>query len=478
MIYTRIFTIVSISLALCGCAALNSIYRTSSSPSVGHGRVITVDAKQRHTLIMPEVDSQTAGTKWRVCAEAAPDVFSALASSFSAQGNKSGGQLSIANAETAATIERTQTINMLRESFYRTCERYASGAISRTQFVIQAARDQNSMVAVLAIEQLTGALRPKSTLISGPGTSASVLSSAEANRLVRDLQQNLKEAQKKRDEADQAVRAAAADFCSSVPEKSNPAVCESLKKSAVTAQKDADTAESSAKQGMDLAKNLADAALSSTSTGSNIQGGGVGTSDITVTNLTKVADTVARIQAQSAIDEPLMFCIGYLSDPDATSLGKHVSKLAKGGKPAQNSSDISENVRRSEDTDLRIVESCLVMLSDRQTSDNKIKLFNVTLSPEQKATTNRMISNYDSFKEIMIRNINSTQELDWNNLWARFAKIAVIRPEFCTSRNQCLKRFEVGMFSGDFTHGSEAEAQLMAAAADWKSALEAMGIRP
>ena len=440
--------------------------------------MITVDAKQRHTLIMPEVDSGTAGTKWRVCAEAAPDVFSALASSFSAQGNKSGGQLSIANAETAATIERTQTINMLRESFYRTCERYASGAITRTQFVIQAARDQSSMVAVLAIEQLTGALRPKSTLISGPGTSSSVLSSAEATRLVRDLQQNLIAAQKKRDEADQAVRAAAADVCSSVPEKSNPAVCESLKKSAATAQKDADTAESSAKQGMDLAKNLADAAISSTSTGTNIQGGGVGNSDITGTNLTKVADTVARIQAQSAIDEPLMFCIGYLSDPDATSLGKHVSNLAKGGKPAQNAADRSENVRRSEDTDHQIVESCLKMLSDRQTSDNKIKLFNVNLSPEQKTTVNNIISSYDSFSEIMMRNINATQESDWKNLWARFANIAMIKPELCTSRSQCLNRFQMGLFSGDFTHGSEAEAPLMKAAADWKRALQEKGIEP
>ena len=403
----RMVATLSLSLALFGCAELNSIHRTSSIPRDGQGSVITVDAKQRHTLIMPEVDSNRAGTKWRVCAEAAPDVFSALASSFAAQGNKSGGQLSIANSETASTIERTQTINLLRESFYRTCERYASGAITRAQFVIQAARDQRSMVAVLAIEQLTGALRPSSTIISGPGTSASVLSSAEATRLVRDLEQNKVAAQKKRDEAEQAVRAAAADVCSNDPEKSNPAVCESLKKSAVTAQKDAEASEVAAKQGMDLAKNLADAAIASTSTGTNIAGGGVSSTNINGANLTKVAETVATIQAQSAIDEPLMFCIAYLTDPDATSLGKQVARLTEGNKNTQTAPDISENVRRSEDTDRQIVNSCLELLSDKQQRDDGFRLFNLTRLPEfsQSVKSGR---DYLSFENSLVSAIMDT----------------------------------------------------------------------
>lgn len=348
----RIIAALAASSALCGCAELNSIHRTTGSPGDGQGRVVTVDAKQRHLLMMPEIQSSTAGTKWRVCAEAAPDVFSALASSFAAQGNKSGGQLSIANSETASTIERTQTINMLRESFYRTCERYASGAITRTQFVVQAARDQRSMVAVLAIEQLTGALRPKATIISGPGTSASTLSNSEAARLVRDLHLNLVAAQKKRDEADLAVAAAADGVCSSDDEKSDAAKCTALKSAVATAKTDVESAEVALAKGQELAKTLSDATLAATTNGATFQGGEVAAANIKSEHLAKVAEAIVAIQSQSNIDEPLMFCIGYLSDPDASRLG---------------------TAMRTPGTDYRIVASCLEMLATRQSIDNNLK---------------------------------------------------------------------------------------------------------
>jgi hypothetical protein len=69
-------------------------------------------------------------------------------------------------SENASSIERSQTVNILRESMYRTCERYLSGAISKEEFIVQAARDQRTMVQVLAIEQLTGAARAQATALT------------------------------------------------------------------------------------------------------------------------------------------------------------------------------------------------------------------------------------------------------------------------------------------------------------------------
>jgi hypothetical protein len=161
--------------ALSGCSAKwNTAYRTKT---IGEVSAITIDAKQRHVLMQPTTGQ--SDVRMRMCAEPAPDVFAAIAASGSAlievdaKSQTGAGQVGIAAAETAASIERTQTINLLRESFFRTCERYLSGAISKESFIVQAGRDARAMVAVLAIEQLTGAVRRPSTIISGPATSAS-----------------------------------------------------------------------------------------------------------------------------------------------------------------------------------------------------------------------------------------------------------------------------------------------------------------
>ena len=94
-------------------------------------------------------------------------------------------------AQSAATAERTQTINLLRESMFRTCERYMNGAIDRTSFVVQAGRDWRAMIAILAIEQLTQVQRPLSTTISAAGTSATVIGGEDAQRELEAAQAQL-----------------------------------------------------------------------------------------------------------------------------------------------------------------------------------------------------------------------------------------------------------------------------------------------
>jgi hypothetical protein len=171
-----------IGLLASGCANQTSAYRTQrlgDSPMV-----ITTDGFQRHTLMFPGEHAN----QWRTCSEAAPDAFSAMSASGGADlglntrgaGTDATARAAMAIAQSAATIERTQTVNLLRESMFRTCERYMSGAISQSTFVVQAGRDWRAMIAILAIEQLTRTARPPSTIISGPATSAGLQNSDEA----------------------------------------------------------------------------------------------------------------------------------------------------------------------------------------------------------------------------------------------------------------------------------------------------------
>ena len=167
-----------------GCTSPGPFLRTNAIPT-DTPRVITTDAKLRNVFMVPPGTGDS--NHWRVCAEASPDVFSALSASTaaslggsqSASATEANARLAVAVAEAAGTIERTQTVNLLRESMYRTCERYLSGAISREAFVVQAGRDWRGMIAVLAIEQLTRTARAPATIIVPPSTSAVITEPTE-----------------------------------------------------------------------------------------------------------------------------------------------------------------------------------------------------------------------------------------------------------------------------------------------------------
>ena len=214
-------------LALAGCANWNAVYRTKTVASSGP-RVITIDAKQREVLMVPDVEGTpgnwTRTGQWRVCAEAAPDVFSVLAASASGAlkadiAGKSGElRAALAITESAATIERTQTVNLLRESMYRTCERYMSHAINKSAFVVQAGRDWKAMIAILAIEQLTRSARPPATVIVAGGTSATVENTSGLVSGLNAAQTKKNAAEASRRAADNAVAAAGVAKCEGLTE--------------------------------------------------------------------------------------------------------------------------------------------------------------------------------------------------------------------------------------------------------------------
>jgi hypothetical protein len=191
----------------------------------GQTQVFTIDAKQRSLLstvvpvssrsaATPATQTPITGAQRRFCAEPSPDVFSVVAQSLSAGGSFSKGtdpatlqaamNAAFSSAEQGSTIPRTQTVNMLREIMYRTCERYLSGGYDAPELSIQAIRDQRLIVSILAIEQLTGAITPKPAVIAASGMGGA---GASGDAIVR-----LDDARKARDKAAAAAKTAAADY--------------------------------------------------------------------------------------------------------------------------------------------------------------------------------------------------------------------------------------------------------------------------
>ncbi len=108
---------------------------------------------------------------FKFCAEPSPDALSALAASqgFSfSKPNYAEVAQTLSVSEGASSIGlRTQSITLMRDAMYRYCEAFLSGAVGKPAFETLHRRLQSSMVAILAIEQLTGTIRPPSVTLSG-----------------------------------------------------------------------------------------------------------------------------------------------------------------------------------------------------------------------------------------------------------------------------------------------------------------------
>lgn len=207
----RYVGILAFFALLSACSANhNSVYRFKQFPADGASAIL-VDAKQRAILtsydLLDKDGKPVLPRVRRFCSEPSPDVFSVVAQAFSANGSlgKSADpktlQLALAAAfsssEQGSTIPRTQTVNLLRELMFRTCERYLSGAYSDLQVAIQSIRDQRLIVSIMAIESLTGAVTPKPVAIGASGSASAGLVDNAAQAL---------------DDALKAVAKAQADF--------------------------------------------------------------------------------------------------------------------------------------------------------------------------------------------------------------------------------------------------------------------------
>ena len=161
-------------VAGCTAAEFNSINRPFN-PTDGDSRLI--DAKQRAIIAVekPVINrgggyEKGAGGKPiavspTVCAEPSPDVLQATATTLAANGALSQPNVTaVLNAAVGSSDGsrsfglRTQSIQLLRDSYYRLCEAYLNDGIDSIAYDVLQRRFQNQIIALLAVEQLTGAV--------------------------------------------------------------------------------------------------------------------------------------------------------------------------------------------------------------------------------------------------------------------------------------------------------------------------------
>jgi hypothetical protein len=220
----RLALIVAVVAAITGCAHLTT-YNDKERLGGGANGVF-IDAKQRVVVSSPykkttSKDGTVEEAYRRFCAEPSPDALSALAANLGVSATAAGkGSLDLNQgiSEGAANIGvRTAAIQSLRDITYRDCEAYINGGITRFGLETLQRRFQSTLVAVLAIEQLTGAVRAPSVALTGQskGTDAENLVklvgfSDTANAALTTAKTHEDAAKKTKDQADTDLSSAQA----------------------------------------------------------------------------------------------------------------------------------------------------------------------------------------------------------------------------------------------------------------------------
>ena len=158
-----------VALTTTACGLWNTAKRGFN---VNQGTGALIDVKQRAIVVATIPTPNQNGPSIIVCAEPSPDALAAYAADLAAkvtEGDKLSAALGLKTQEQASSIGlRTQSIQLLRDGFYRGCEAYLNGALDAPEYAFLVRRYQKYTVALLAIEQLTGAVQPKGGVILNP----------------------------------------------------------------------------------------------------------------------------------------------------------------------------------------------------------------------------------------------------------------------------------------------------------------------
>lgn len=178
----RIVVSIASGLALAACSG-GTIYKKDT---FGAYHVLSVDARQRLVLQGERPDGH-GGTRTVICAEPSPDAIVAQAAQFAAGANVpfgggqgSSGQLAGGFSEAAASIAmRTQTIQLLRDGYFRLCEAYLNGALDAKQYSRIVMFIDEFIATVVAIEALGGTVTTAPVSIGVNGIATANKDSAE-----------------------------------------------------------------------------------------------------------------------------------------------------------------------------------------------------------------------------------------------------------------------------------------------------------
>lgn len=167
---TQVYKTISVAIAamtIGGCTS--TIHKQSDLDGI---QTLSIDAKQRLVLV-----NKNGGANQMhriVCAEPSPDALVAQAAALSANVNtpqKISAALGASNNETAGSIGlRTQTIQILRDGYFRVCEAYMNGSISQQEYTKIINNVDGAIAVVLAIDTLGGTVRAPTINLS-PGAT-------------------------------------------------------------------------------------------------------------------------------------------------------------------------------------------------------------------------------------------------------------------------------------------------------------------
>lgn len=315
---------VAAATMLCGCSAnYNSIKRTQG---ISGGTMTFIDAKQRAII-----DRNN-----KICTEPPPDVFSVYAQSLAASGSASkgtdpttlgvSGSIASASSETGSTISRTQAYNLLALQAYYNCLSSLNKDSGPLDAPIDRVRLQRLIVSTIAVEQLTGALRPHVVVIgaggsAGSGGSAEVMKTlAQARKDDLAAQQALKAAQ-----GEEAALEATDPKCSALAVRVKAG--ETLTGADLTKQencKKAETKTTEAKTASDAATQFYQAQLASAGSGMSSAADakpgeakmievGSARSEQTIVDVANAVKEIVKYNFESD-DETKFFCMRVLFD--------------------------------------------------------------------------------------------------------------------------------------------------------------------
>ncbi|SCX51942.1 hypothetical protein [Nitrosospira sp. Nsp1] len=195
---TRTLIVIAATSFCIGCANISTLNRTTTLPSIKgevSGLAIHLDAPQR--LVFSK--------NGMVCAEPSPDALQAYAASQALSVDvPSEAEIKFANAlaTSAGNIGlRTQSITLMRDHLFRICEAAYSGLLTEFDVAQLIRRSQDLTLGVLAIEQLSGAVKAQQVTMN-PNANA------DASANLAATQANLAAAHEKERLANQVAVAA------------------------------------------------------------------------------------------------------------------------------------------------------------------------------------------------------------------------------------------------------------------------------
>ena len=168
---------------------------------------VTTGARRRVIVVRkPKIESRPGlvAPYSIVCAEPSPDVATAISTSFGTGFSLLGQGSETISGQTveglAQLVERTASIQLMRDQMYRACEAYANGAITGTSYSLLMNQINATMITLLLGETAGGAFGRSLAAIGGKAsasTKASMAGMPGAMNDIRQLTEQLAEAELK-----------------------------------------------------------------------------------------------------------------------------------------------------------------------------------------------------------------------------------------------------------------------------------------